>query len=165
MGGNMLGIIVEALVAGLLAVTIGYCVIVNRKLESLRADKSDLRAIIRDLYAATGHAEKAIGTLRVNATSLEGTLGEQIDRAHKAAKRLSEEVDRGEALLSKLAVIARNNAVREEPVRHVQPTAVAPQPSVRPKNRLGLGLLNEKPQEASVADNAAAAAGLRRDAA
>lgn len=158
----MLGIIVETLVAALLVVTIGYCVIVNRKLESLRADKSDLRAIIRDLYAATGHAEKAIGTLRVNANNLEGTLGEQISRAQKSTKRLSEEIDRGEALLSKLAVIAKNNSARDEAIRHAQRSAAQPQPVIRPKARIGLGLLNEK--QSAVPDDAPAGA-MRRDAA
>lgn len=154
MDGNFLGVIVEMLVAGLLAVTIGYCVIVNRKLESLRADKSDLRAIIRDLYAATGHAEKAIGTLRVNATSLESSLGEQVDRARKSAKRLSEEVDRGEALLSKLAVIAKNNPARSDVQRQMQAGAAAPQKSAaQPRARLGLGLLRETAEEPLPADS------------
>lgn len=160
----MLGIIVESLVAGLLAVTIGYCVVVNRKLESLRADKSDLRAIIRDLYAATGHAETAIGTLRVNANTLEATLGEQIGRAQKASKRISEELDRGDALLSKLAVIAKNHSAREEAVREAQRAAAISQSAKRPRSRVGLGLLNEKTQQ-SAADDGDSAHAMRRDAA
>lgn len=164
MGGSMIGIFVEALVAGLLAVTIGYCVIVNRKLESLRADKSDLRAIIRDLYAATGHAEKAIGALRVNATSLESSLGEQIDRAQKSARRLSLEADRGEALLSKLAVIAKNYP-RDGDARSAPPAAPAPaRGAAGPKARIGLGLLSGEPDGAGDGEKPAVAA-PRRDAA
>ena len=41
-------------VAVLLAVTIAYCLVVNRKLEQLRSDQSDIRVVIRDLSAATG---------------------------------------------------------------------------------------------------------------
>lgn len=64
MGGLSLGIAIEALVAVLLAVTIGYCVLVNRKLIQLRSDQSELKVIVRDLHAATGQAEQAIAGLR-----------------------------------------------------------------------------------------------------
>ena len=110
MSGQSLGFIVEALVAILLVVTIGYCVLVNRKLDRIRSDKSDLRAIIRDLYAATTHAEKAIGTLRDTASELEENLGTQISLAKKTEERIIKNTARGEALLSKLTVVARNGA-------------------------------------------------------
>lgn len=112
MSGFSLGFIFEAIVAILLVVTISYCFIVNRKLESLRSDKSDLRAIIRDLYGATGHAEQAFGTLRNTTDSVEHTLGEQIARAQKVEKSLSADLQRAEALLSKLSVIVRADASR-----------------------------------------------------
>ena len=49
MSGFSLGVAIEVLVAVLLAVTIGYCVLVNRKLVQLRSDQSELKMIVREL--------------------------------------------------------------------------------------------------------------------
>lgn len=152
MGGFSLGFIFEAIVAVLLVVTISYCLVVNRKLESLRSDKSDLRAIIRDLYAATGHAEQAFGTLRNTTDSVEHTLGEQIARAQKVEKSLGADVQRAEALLSKLSVIVRAQENARQPTQRVSTVSapgdsdrIAPARSRTPAPRhseMGLGLLN-----------------------
>ena len=52
-----LGMLIEALVAVLLLVTIGYCWILNRRLQRLRADEETLRATISELITATEIAE------------------------------------------------------------------------------------------------------------
>lgn len=135
MSGFSLGFIFEAIVAILLLVTISYCLIVNKKLESLRSDKSDLRAIIRDLYGATGHAEQAFGTLRNTTDAVEQTLGEQIAKAQNVEKSLAADLQRAEALLSKLSVIARADASRGAPAR---PTAT-PNTSNRAAANKGVG--------------------------
>lgn len=156
MGIFSLGFMIEFLVAILLVVTIGYCLIVNRKLDSLRSDKSELRAIIRDLYAATGHAEQAIGTFRKNAESLEVHLGEQVARAQNTGTRLARDIERAEGLVSKLAVISQTapaRAVRnkaEKPRRPVnrdeadEPVMVPERSKTSRHARVGLGLLNAR---------------------
>jgi hypothetical protein len=161
MSGFSLGFLVEALVSSLLVITIGYCILVNRKLDSLRSDKSELRTIIRDLYAATGHAEQAIGTFRQNAESLEAHLGEQVVRAQNAGSRLSKDIERGEALLSKLAVISQPGPARTRPAsagtppadrnrRRAEEGAAPPKrPAVLRHSELGLGLLNARQRTGS----------------
>lgn len=154
MNGSTLGFIVEFMVAGLLVVTIGYCVLVNRKLDSLRSGKSELRAAIRDLYAASGHAEQALANLRQSSSSIEETLGEQLVRAQKAQSRLEADIGRGEGLLSKLDVITHGGPVRGAS-RQAAPTASAgaritpadlaarrEQASRLRHSEVGLGLLN-----------------------
>ena len=59
------GLVIESLVAVLLLLTIGYCMLLNRRLKRLRADEQSMRAMIAELITATEIAERAIGGLKV----------------------------------------------------------------------------------------------------
>ncbi len=147
MGGNFLGIAIEILVAVLLAVTIGYCVLVNRKLVQLRSDQSELKTIVRDLHSATGQAEHAIAGLRQGASIAEESLGRQVESVRGLDAQLSESISKGEALLSKLAAMP--------PARHSRGPSAANARNQGPEIRqssIGLGLLNA--QRRKETDNA-----------
>jgi len=58
---HLLGIAIESLVAVLLVLTIGYCMLLNSRLKRLKADESSLKATIAELITATEIAERAIG--------------------------------------------------------------------------------------------------------
>ncbi len=60
---HSLGIAIESLVAVLLMVTIGYCMLLNTRLKRLKADEHSLKATIAELITATEIAERAIGGL------------------------------------------------------------------------------------------------------
>jgi len=85
-----LGMIIECLVAVLLTLTIGYCMLLNRRLKLLRADEDALRATIGELITATEIAERAIAGLKAAARECEAGLGERL--AH--GERLLAELDR-----------------------------------------------------------------------
>ena len=53
-------ILLESLVAVLLVVTLGYCVVLERRIRAFRRDQSDLRLLIAELDRATDQAEKAV---------------------------------------------------------------------------------------------------------
>lgn len=152
MGGFSLGIAIESLVAVLLAVTIGYCVLVNRKLAQLRSDQSELKSIVRDLHQATDQASHAIIGLRESAATADETLGRQLERVKVLDKKLSESIGRGDALLSKLAGLPRASEMRspraEQPSEPVNPAPHQNNNStaeINPASRqrqFGLGLLN-----------------------
>lgn len=139
MGGNFLGIAIELLVAVLLAVTIGYCVLVNRKLVQLRSDQSELKTIVRDLHAATGQAEHAIAGLRQGASTAEESLGRQIEHVRGLDAQLNGSIGKGEALLTKLAAMPRAGAPRGSSAS----TARTQSQKIR-QNSIGLGLLNAR---------------------
>ena len=61
---HSLGIAIESLVAALLIVTIGYCMLLNKRLKRLKADEHSLKATIAELITATEIAERAIGGLK-----------------------------------------------------------------------------------------------------
>src|SRR5205085_2560359 len=54
------GLIIEGLVAILLMITIGYCMILNKRLKRLKADERALTATIAELITATEMAERAV---------------------------------------------------------------------------------------------------------
>jgi len=83
-----LGLIIECLVAVLLMATIGYCMLLNRRLKLLRADEAALRATIGELVTATEIAERAIAGLRITARDCEAGLGERLVRAERVAAEL-----------------------------------------------------------------------------
>jgi hypothetical protein len=137
MGGLSLGVAIEALVAVLLAVTIGYCVLVNRKLIQLRSDQSELKIIVRDLHAATGQAEQAIAGLRESAHLADETLGQQIERVRSLDGQLRTNISKGESLLAKFAAMPRAPQVQggASPAGRPQGTPIR-------QNAIGLGMLN-----------------------
>ena len=53
MSSFTVSLLVEILVAGLLAVTIAYCITLNRRLTRLRSDEQSLKATIAELITAT----------------------------------------------------------------------------------------------------------------
>jgi hypothetical protein len=87
---NGLGMIIESLVAILLMLTIGYCMMLNRRLKLLRADEGALRVTIGELITATEIAERAIAGLKVTARDCELGLGERLTRA----ERITADLDR-----------------------------------------------------------------------
>ncbi len=139
MSGLSLGVAIEALVAVLLAVTIGYCVLVNRKLIQLRSDQSELKIIVRDLHGATGQAEQAIAGLRESAQMADETLGQQIQRVRALDEQLISNIGKGESLLAKFATMQRapQTQAAASPVAREQGQPIR-------QNKIGLGMLNSQ---------------------
>lgn len=160
MSGFTLGFAIESLVAVLLAVTIGYCVLVNRKLSTLRSDQSELKSIVRELHRATDQAAQAIAGLRQSTAAAEESLGGQLDRVKMLDKQLRESIERGDALVAKLSAMPRASEVaasRSKPDQATQTRAANPgERDQRVRQRVGLGLLNAQGRTAARNDEAAA---------
>lgn len=108
------GIAIEGLVAILLIVTIGYCMLLNKRLLRLKADEQSLKATIGELITATEIAERAIGGLKHTVRDVNENLGEQITTATDLSERLTRQLAEGDAVLgrlSKIAVAARSPTV------------------------------------------------------
>jgi len=86
--GLPVGALLEIFVALLLAVTVGYCISLNRKLSRLRSHQDELREVIGQLESATLNAEQAIRGLKVTADEADRKLTGNLDKA----KRLSDEL-------------------------------------------------------------------------
>lgn len=95
MSGLPVGLILEFVVAGLLMVTVGYCVVLNGRLKRLRSSQDDMRRVIVDLNHATTTAENAIAGLRVTAQEAESRLGDKLHKAKLLTHNLALFVEHG----------------------------------------------------------------------
>ena len=97
------GLMIESLVAFLLLLTIGYCVILNRRLKRLKADEMSLKATISELITATEMAERAVAGLKIAAHECEGTLGERLRAAEHCCADLNRQTNAGAVILERIS--------------------------------------------------------------
>lgn len=102
---NGIGIIIDGLVAILLVLTIGYCMMLNRRLKLLKADEQSLRATISELVTATEIAERAIGGLKLTVHECDTSLGERLRKAERVTIEIERSVVAGKELLGRLSQI------------------------------------------------------------
>jgi hypothetical protein len=120
---HSLGLMIETLVAILLLITIGYCMLLNNRLKRLRSDEHSLKAVIAELITATEIAERAIGGLKHAVRDVNENLGNQLTSAHQMSdnlKRQLSECDHVVRRLSKIAIAARppqGVVIEPEPAR------------------------------------------------
>jgi uncharacterized protein DUF6468 len=107
---HTIGATIEALVAVLLLVTIGYCMLLNKRLTRLKADEHSLKAVIAELITATEIAERAIGGLKLAVRDVNENLGAQLDEASQMSDHLKKQLAESDYVvrrLSKIAIAAR----------------------------------------------------------
>ena len=103
---HSLGIAIESLVAVLLMLTIGYCMLLNTRLKRLKADEHSLKATIAELITATEIAERAIGGLKHTVRDVNDNLGEQLASAGQLSQQLKKQLAEGDNVLRRLSKIA-----------------------------------------------------------
>jgi hypothetical protein len=104
------GIAIESLVAILLVLTIGYCMLLNTRLKRLKADEHSLKATIGELITATEIAERAIGGLKHTVRDVNENLGSQLTAAAQMSLQLKKQLAESDNVfrrLSKIAIAAR----------------------------------------------------------
>ena len=107
---HLLGVAIESLVAILLMLTIGYCMLLNARLKRLKADEHSLKATIGELVTATEIAERAIGGLKLTVRDVNENLGSQLASASEMSEQLKKQLGECENVvrrLSKIAIAAR----------------------------------------------------------
>jgi hypothetical protein len=114
---HSLGIAIESLVAILLMVTIGYCMLLNARLKRLKADEHSLKATIGELITATEIAERAIGGLKHTVRDVNENLGNQLTSAAQMSQQLKMQLAEGDNVLRRLSriVVAARPALEPEP--------------------------------------------------
>jgi hypothetical protein len=131
---HALGLIIESLVAVLLVLTIGYCMLLNARLKRLKSDEHSLKAVIAELITATEIAERAIGGLKLAVRDVNENLGNQMSAATQMSEQLKRQLIESDNVvrrLSKIASAARPTSApaEAEPAPVVSPTpAPAPAP-------------------------------------
>ena len=100
------GIVIESLVAVLLMLTIGYCMLLNKRLKRLKADEHSLKATIGELITATEIAERAIGGLKHTVRDVNENLGNQLTAAAQMSQQLKKQLAEGDNVIRRLSRIA-----------------------------------------------------------
>ena len=121
------GVAIESLVAILLLLTIGYCMLLNTRLKRLKADEHSLKATIAELITATEIAERAIGGLKHTVRDVNENLGNQLTAAGQLSLQLKKQLAEGDHVvrrISKIAIAARS-APEPEPAAPQVSTAKA----------------------------------------
>lgn len=104
MTGN-LGVVIELIVVGLMGTTIGYCVLLDRRLKAVRQDEAVMRKTVMELSVATERAERAIDALRHTLGDCDRTLAERLRVAERYATDLEEQIRTGDDVLNRITRI------------------------------------------------------------
>jgi len=123
---HSLGIVIESLVAVLLILTIGYCMVLNTRLKRLKADEHSLKATIGELITATEIAERAIGGLKHTVRDVNEHLGSQIAAATQMSMHLKSQLAEGDGIIRRLSKIA---AAARPATQEAAPVPAAPKVS------------------------------------
>jgi Domain of unknown function (DUF6468) len=129
--GPNLGMLVESSVAVLLAVTIGYCVILNQRLKRLHQDRGALGKMVGDLMQATGLANAAVMELKTAALEADTQLNQRLSEAERFSIEFAQHINSGSLLMEKIARITA--AAKATPLPEAKPEA---KQAVEPQGRL-----------------------------
>jgi hypothetical protein len=103
--GSVIGLVIELAVVILLGFTVTYCIILDRRLQHLRADEKSMRQTVVDLGLATERAERAIDGLRHAHAECDQTLGERLRAAESTSTDLNESIRSGDEVLDRISRI------------------------------------------------------------
>ena len=124
------GLVIESLVALLLLLTIGYCLVLNSRLKRLKADEQALKATISELITATEIAGRAVAGLKATAQDCDLTLGERMRAAERVSADMDRQIKAGEAVGNRLALLG---------IAAAPPAAAAPPPPVADRGPAAAG--------------------------
>src|ERR1700716_3527516 len=93
---HVFGIVIESLVAVLLMVTIGYCMLLNKRLKRLKADEHSLKATIGELIMATENSESTIDVLQHIVIDVNENFGNQLTSAAQMSLQLKKQLAEGD---------------------------------------------------------------------
>ncbi len=99
-------LLLEAVVAVLLLVTVIYSVVLHRKLNALRDSQGEMRGVIDDFRNAIGSAEATLQRLRGSGRESVGELGELNLKAAALRDELKVMLDSGDSLAGRLEAAA-----------------------------------------------------------
>jgi len=119
---HQLGLFIEATVAVLLMITIGYCYVLDRRLKRFRADEIQLKKTIGELITATEIAERAIAGLKLTVRDCDQNLGERLRTAERFSVDIGQQLAAGDAVLQRISQIAAAG----RPAQPTQPEPPAP---------------------------------------
>ncbi len=97
-----LSMAINLLVAVLLVITIGYCIILNKKLKAMRSAQDEMQQLIGTFNAAADKARSSVDQLKKTGDEIGLSLEREIDRAKAMRDDLALITDTAEHLASRI---------------------------------------------------------------
>ena len=97
-----LGLALDLGILLLLGVVIGYAIVLDRRLRSLRSAKEEMRALMAEFGTATGRAQSSLQAIKEISASSGEALDLRAGRAVGLVEDLNFLIERGEALANRL---------------------------------------------------------------
>lgn len=138
--------LLDAIIAGLLAITCTYCFRLNRRIASFRNAKNELDHMIRSFDAAIRQAYESIAVLKENSSDKNMQLIRDMEKVRFLANDLAYLVEKGEKLADTLETSVRS-ANRGSVSVNVEGEPVLPRPKPRQQ------LLRRNPVQSSPVSN------------
>ena len=98
------GLVFDVVVCALLVVTIGYAMVLNRKLNDLRAARGEMEKLVADFANATGKAEGGLQALKDRSVEAGQGLAKNVDDACRLADEMAFLVKKGHEISDRLEV-------------------------------------------------------------
>lgn len=106
----------DILVAVLLAATIGFCLVLNRRLAALRRNESELKQVLTQFNQAAERAESGIAKLKEVGDQTAATLRERIGEAKALRDDLAFVAERSDRIATDLGrKLTTSRPLRAEP--------------------------------------------------
>jgi hypothetical protein len=138
MTGEMVGVVLDILIIGLLGATIYSAYILNKRLDMIRKGRAELEALVRGFADATQRAEAGVTTMKRLANDTGEQLLKQIDRARALRDELQIMIETGDSLCSRLESAATRAPQTVRPAQAATAAgAPAPAAAAVPKGRTG----------------------------
>ena len=112
-----IGMTVELALIGLLATTLVYCIILERRLSAVRRDQQGLKGIIGELDTAITNSGASMRSLKATAAGAAETLDDRLARARTAIDELSLLTASGERIAERFDRVATQPAATRAPIK------------------------------------------------
>ncbi len=148
------GLFFDVAICVLLVTTIGYAMVLNRKLTDLRSARGDMEKVVADLGAAAGKAEGGLQALKARSADAGDGLAKTVDDACRLADEMAFLVKKGNEIADRLEVaVAASRKLEQEqsktPGGHAQQTtARAPMDISKMERKVSQGQHDAAPKSA-----------------
>ena len=125
LAGAFANLLLNSLIAVLLAVTIAYCWLLNRRIKILQDSRGELALLLKHFDDSTKRASDSIIALQATSKKIGDTVQLRIEKSNDLLDDLAYMIDKGEKIANKLEASfavtrARNRVMAEQPQETVQ---------------------------------------------
>jgi hypothetical protein len=128
MTGAILNLLVNIVMAVLLAVTISYCWMLNRRIQILQDSKSELSQLLKHFDESTKRASESIIALQTASKKIGESIQARIDKANYLIDDLAFMLEKGSKLSEKLEANMAVNLAKSRTAAEVAIPKVEEQP-------------------------------------